>query len=114
MSAPVARTAGPGLGAVQATRQQLDELDALLQRMHDLPVSQVEPEPPEPEPEPAPRPARPALPEQPARPARPRQPAPRAAARPAPAPRVVPPPAVVSRPAYPASYMVVETVAPEA
>src|SRR5262245_20903868 len=110
MSAPVARTTGPGGGAVQATRQQLDELDALLQRMLDLPVSQAEPE--SPEPEPAPRAARPALPEQAARPARPRQPAARAASRPAPAQRAAPP--AVSRPAYPASYMVVETVAPEA
>jgi hypothetical protein len=42
-------------GPVHPTRQQLDELDALLQRMLDLPVNQLEdvPPPPETEPEPA-------------------------------------------------------------
>ena len=42
MSAPVARTPRSSGGAVQATRQQLDELDALLQRMLDLPVTPAE------------------------------------------------------------------------
>src|SRR2546430_1891113 len=46
MSAPVARTSRSSGGGVQATRQQLDELDALLQRMLDLPVTQAdEPDP---------------------------------------------------------------------
>lgn len=38
---------------VHPTRQQLDELDALLQRMLDLPVNQLEDVPPPPEEEPA-------------------------------------------------------------
>lgn len=50
MSAPVARTSRMSTSSVQATRQQLDELDALLQKMLDLPVNKVEPEPEEPAP----------------------------------------------------------------
>lgn len=42
----VPRTNRPS-GTAQATRQQLDELDALLQRMLDLPVSSAEPDSPE-------------------------------------------------------------------
>jgi hypothetical protein len=78
----VARTNRPG-GTTQATRHQLDELDALLQRMLDLPVSKAEPEPAEAD---YPPPARP--PEPPQRPAAP------------------------PRRAYPPSYMVVETSTP--
>jgi hypothetical protein len=84
----VARTNRPG-GTAQATRQQLDELDALLQRMLDLPVTKPEPEPAEADYAP-PRPARP----EPTRP-------------PAPPRQAAPP-----RRAYPPSYMVVETSTP--
>ena len=120
MSAPVARTPRTPGGSSQGTRQQLDELDALLQRMLTLPVSQTEeptsvavaPEeempaeeewtpPPQPRAvapapriyEPAPRPS-PAPP-----PFQPQQPAP----RPAPQPPLR---------SYPASYMVIETATP--
>src|SRR5262245_57772505 len=87
MSAPVAHTAPPG-GGGHGARQQLDELDALLQRMLDLPVSRAEPEPEDEEP---PVPVRPARPE------------------PSPAPERWASSAPMS---YPASYMVVETATP--
>lgn len=92
MSAPVARTNRPGTaprpGATQTTREQLDELDALLQRMLQLPVSDGDAEP-------APRAAQPAPPPPP-QPALPRP------VRPTPPPKR----------AYPPSYMVVETATP--
>jgi hypothetical protein len=98
MSAPVAstnRAASAGRPkSVQGTRQQLDELDALLQRMLDLPVTPDaaalertrEEEHPEPEPMPMPAPVRPA--------------------------RAPEPPRPPARRAYPPSYMVVETSTP--
>lgn len=50
MSSSLARTSRPASGPAQAARQQLDELDALLQRMLDLPVQPVDdvPTPPDP------------------------------------------------------------------
>src|SRR5262245_28144252 len=81
MSASTARTNRSG----RDTRQQLDELDALLQRMLDLPVHQ---DPPEGESEEGyaepPRPARPPAPPRPA----------------------------AKQRSYPPSYMVVETSTP--
>lgn len=82
MSAPVTSTPRP---PAPTTRQQLDELDALLQRMMDLPVSQADPE---------------------------ATPAPPVAPRPRPQPAPPPRPAAPSRKAYPPSYMVVESSAP--
>jgi hypothetical protein len=87
MSAPVAHTTRPA-GTAQATRQQLDELDALLERMLQLPVNATEPEPVE-----EPPPMRPARQEAPARPAPGRPTTPR-------------------QRSYPPSYMVVETSTP--
>src|SRR5262245_58012202 len=55
----VARTTRSG-GTAQATRQQLDELDALLKRMLDLPVNKSEPE--EDDAPVVPPPVRPAIP----------------------------------------------------
>ena len=101
MSAPATRTNRPTASGrpapVQSTRQQLDDLDALLQRMLDLPVSQqesaeddVREDFAEPEPEATPIP--------PARPTRPE--------------RVLSEPRPPARRSYPPSYMVVETSNP--
>ncbi|MFO0876779.1 MAG: hypothetical protein U0840_05345 [Gemmataceae bacterium] len=86
MSAPTTRSHRP-VPPGHSTRQQLDELDALLQRMLELPVSRTEPEPP---PEVASRPARIEYPSPP------------------PQPRVAAP---YTPPVYPQSYTVVETTA---
>ncbi len=107
MSAPVARTPRTPGGSAQGTRQQLDELDALLQRMLSLPVNPneeptsvaVAPEeemPAEEEwiPPPQPRVLAPAL--------RIHEPAPFQQPAPRPAPPLPPR-------SYPASYMIVET-----
>ncbi len=139
MSTQLAR--GPRATAEQplsATRQQLDELDALLQRMLDLPVQPAGDEPPaEPRsPQPARREAPPPRPAAPPRKETQRNdPPPSPAPRPqpqrseAPAPAVPPTPKISSPPrraqavteaapapaepkAYPASYMVVETTTP--
>jgi hypothetical protein len=113
MSAPVARTSRTPGGSVQGTRQQLDELDALLQRMLSLPVNHGEGSPPvglAPEEEmpaeeewiPSPTPRTPAIPRlaEPTQPTyAPHQPASR------------PLPQSPHR-SYPASYMVVETATP--
>lgn len=125
-----ARSAG---GPAQATRQQLDELDALLQRMLDLPVNQaaeeeedraavdeppvippvrpalripapVSAEPPG-EPKGKSRVSRNAFPEP-----EPVEPAPVVMAAPTPPPP--PEPVRVAPRSYPASYMVVETTTP--
>jgi hypothetical protein len=139
MSTQVAR--GPRTAAehpLSATRQQLDELDALLQRMLDLPVQPGGDEaPPEPRsPQPARREAPPPRPAAPPRKETQRSdPPPSPAPRPQPqrseppAPPVPPTPKITSSPrrapaateaasppaepkAYPASYMVVETTTP--
>jgi hypothetical protein len=89
MSTTTSRTSRAG---TVPTRQQLDELDALLQRMLELPVQPADTPPPVIPPRPAPRPpeARPPL-----------------ASTPRPAPRTPEPPR-----SYPPSYMVVEDAGP--
>lgn len=112
MSAPVSRTSRPSGAALQATRQQLDELDALLQRMLNLPVSPAsdgEAEPLDEERVPVRPPAlargrADAVPryDRPPQGAMPEPPAPVPQAPTAPSPGR----------GYPPSYMVVETAAP--
>jgi hypothetical protein len=116
MSTPLARTPRASAGTAP-TRQQLDELDALLQRMLELPVHPGEegdeearlPDLPAPR-KAAPPPPPPRVPQ--ARPVPPRAEA-RVAEPPRRSPPAAPPPPDAEGPrAYPASYMVVETSAP--
>ena len=94
MSAPVARTPRIPGGSVQGTRQQLEELDALLQRMLTLPVSPGDGFPAATTP-----PAQPPFPEEEWMPSPAHTPPPRPA-----------PPS--QQRGYPASYMVIETATP--
>ena len=100
MSAPVARTPRTSGGSVQGTRQQLDELDALLQRMLTLPVNHGEAVPPV---------EYAAQDEAPAEEEWTPPPAPRAPTPPRPPEPAPPRPSAVPSRSYPASYMVVET-----
>ena len=107
MSAPVARTPRTPGGSSQGTRQQLDELDALLQRMLTLPVNQTEePTSAAPEEEP-PAEEEWTPPQQRAVAPAPRIPEPEP--RPAPQPFQPPQHAPLPPRSYPASYMIVET-----
>jgi hypothetical protein len=102
MSAPVARTPRTPGGSVQGTRQQLDELDALLQRMLTLPVSPGDGFPAATTPS-----VQPPFPEEEWVP-----PAAQATYPPPPPPRPTPPPSPSQQRGYPASYMVIETATP--
>ncbi len=107
----VPRTNRPS-GTAQATRQQLDELDALLQRMLDLPVSSAEPESHEEEPD-YPASTRSVPPEtaytEPLGPSSRPDPVPAEPSRRPESPARTP---NSPRRTYPASYMVVETSTP--